>query len=370
MIDDMPRPRPPHLHKETTRHGVTVWYVRKGKGPRTRIDHPYGSTEFKAAYEAAIAGEPVVGTRNKVGAGTLRWLVERYQESSAWGDLAAATRKQRENIFRGVMEKSGAASFTDIDRKAIVAGKERRKATPAMARHFVETMRGLFRWAVDVEHVDEDPTRDVKIVKPKTQGHHTWTDEECDRFEARWPIGTRERLAFDILLYTGFRRGDAAIFGKQHVRNGIITLRTEKSQGQVTVVLPLLPPLERSIAATKTGDLTFIASESGRGLSKESFGNWFAEACVAAGVPGRAHGLRKAGATRAANNGATESQLEAIFGWRGGGMASLYTRKANREKLARGAAALLMPEPKPNTYSRTSLSGAGTSAKNIGESDA
>jgi integrase len=369
VIDDMPRPRPPHLHKETTRHGVTVWYVRKGKGPRTRIDHTYGTDEFKAAYDAAVAGEPIAKP-GKASAGSLRWLVERYRDSAAWGDLSPATRKQRDNIFRGVLEKSGAVPFKDIDRKAIVAGKERRKSTPAMARHFVEMMRGLFRWAVDAEFVAEDPTRDVKIVKPKTQGHHTWTDEECDRFEARWPLGTRERLAFDILAYTGFRRGDAAIFGRQHIRNGIITLRTEKSQGQVTVILPLLPPLERSIAAAKTGDLTFIADKHGNGLSKEGFGNWFAEACIAAGVPGRAHGLRKAGATRAANNGATESQLEAIFGWRGGGMASLYTRKANREKLARGAAALLMPEPKPNSYSRTSVSGAGTNAKSTGESDA
>ena len=71
------------------------------------------------------------------------------------------------------------------------------------------------------------------------------------------------------------------------------------------------------------------------------FGNWFREVCEKAGVPGSAHGLRKAGATRAANNGATEAQLEAIFGWRGGGMAALYTREANRVKLAHDAASKL-----------------------------
>lgn len=353
MIDGMPRPRPPHLHTEVTRHGKRVWYVRVGKGARTRIEGAYGSPEFKAAYEAAVAGEPATSAKTRCKAGSLRWLVERYRDSSAWPGLSQATRKQRDNIIRHVLETAGDVPFAEIDRKTIVAGRERRKATPAMARHFVETMRGLFRWAVDAEIVNEDPTRDVKVTKPRTEGHHTWTDEEVARFEAKWPLGTRERLAFDILLYTGLRRGDAAILGRQHVRDGVITIRTEKSQGVVTIVLPLLPPLAASIAATKTGDLTFIAGADGKGLTKESFGNWYRDACVAARVPGRAHGLRKAGATRAANAGASESQLEAIFGWRGGGMASLYTRKADRQRLAKDAAKLLMPEQKPDAYSRT-----------------
>lgn len=99
-------------------------------------------------------------------------------------------------------------------------------------------------------------------------------------------------------------------------------------------------------------------------MSKEGFGNWFAEACIAAGVPGRAHGLRKAGATRAANRGASDAQLDAIFGWSGRGMAALYTKKANRQRLAEEAAALLIPEPKSNVYSRTLLSGAGNRGKN------
>jgi len=94
-------------------------------------------------------------------------------------------------------------------------------------------------------------------------------------------------------------------------------------------------------------------------MTKESFGTWFRVACKQAGVSKSAHGLRKAAATRAANNGATEAQLEAFFGWRGGGMASLYTREANRAKLARDTAAMLLPERDENIYSLTFGSGEG-----------
>jgi integrase len=125
------------------------------------------------------------------------------------------------------------------------------------------------------------------------------------------------------------------------------------------VVIPILPPLQASIEAGPIGELTFIAGKNGRPMAKESFGNWFREACKEAAVLGSAHGLRKAGATRAADNGATEAQLEALFGWRGGGMASLYTRQANRAKLARDAAIMLLPEREANIYSRTLTKGAG-----------
>ena len=162
------------------------------------------------------------------------------------------------------------------------------------------------------------------------------TDDDLAMFERRWPRGTRERVMFDVFLYTGLRRGDAAVIGKQHVRNGVISIQTEKTGMWVTI--PILPELQATLEAGPTGDLAFIANTSnGNPLTKESLGNLFAEACKAAGVRKSAHGLRKAAATNAANHGATVAELEAIFGWAGGQMASLYTRSANRRALSAGA---------------------------------
>jgi integrase len=121
------------------------------------------------------------------------------------------------------------------------------------------------------------------------------------------------------------------------------TIRTEKTDTEVT--LPILPVLQKTLEASPTGDLTFICGESGRPLTKESFGTLFRKACRAAGLNKRsAHGLRKAAATRAANNGATVAELEAIFGWQGGAMASLYTRSADRRRLSKGGMYKLVGE--------------------------
>jgi integrase len=114
------------------------------------------------------------------------------------------------------------------------------------------------------------------VVGKNSEGFHTWTDEEIERYERRWPIGTRERLALDLLLYTGLARGDAVRLGRQHVSGGVITLRMEENCGDGVVCPPLLPVLARTIAASKTGDLTFLVTERGAPFAKESFGNWAA----------------------------------------------------------------------------------------------
>lgn len=124
MIAGMPRPRPPHLHRETTRHGKAVWYVRLGKGPRIRLLAEYGTPDFSAEYQAAVTASP----RPKKGApqaGTLAWLIDRYRETFEWTGLSSATRRQRENIFAHILEAAGEQSFARITRQTILAGPGR-----------------------------------------------------------------------------------------------------------------------------------------------------------------------------------------------------------------------------------------------------
>jgi integrase len=334
----MPRPRPPHLHREKTRHGRTVWYARVGgssRGPRVRLQAEYGTAEFWSEYQAALSSAP--RKPNPPHEGTLTWLLERYRETTAWSYLSAATRRQRENIFKHIIETAGTQPFSGIATATIMAGRDRRANTPYQARHFLDALRGLFRWAVKARLVKTDPTVGVSNPPlPKNDGFAPWSEDDIAAYESRWPIGTRQRVWLDVLIYTGLRRGDAVRFGRQHVRNGVGTIKTEKTDTEVT--LPILPVLAKTLEAGPCGDLTYIAGENGRPLTKESFGNEFRNACRAAGLPNRsAHGLRKAAATRAANAGATVAELEAIFGWQGGTMAALYTRSADRRRLAQGA---------------------------------
>jgi integrase len=336
-MDIMPRPRPPRLQLEVTRHGKAVWYVRAAKGPRIRIRAEFGTPEFDVECQAAFNGTPRP-PKGAPAAGTLAWLIARHRETTTWASLSAGTRRQRENIFKQVIETAGTQPAAKINTAIIVAGRERRARTPHQARHFLDAMRGVFQWALEAKLVKVDPTSGVKNpTRKKGPGFRMWTEEDMAAYERRWPVATRQRVWLDVLAYNGLRRGDAVRLGRAHTRDGIATIKIEKSGFTVTVTLPILPALAATLAAGPCGDLTFITGESGRPLTKESFGNEFRKACRAAGVPGSAHGVRKIAATRAAENGATVAELEAIFGWHGGTMASHYTREADRVRLAKAA---------------------------------
>ena len=229
MIASMPHPRPPHLHREVTRHGRTVWFVRKGHGPRIRIKAEFGTDEFNTAYNAAINGSPAQ-KKGAAAIGSLTWLLARYRETTAWSDLSEATRRQRDNIFKHVLETSGGVKATMVTQAAIIAGKERRAKTPSQSRNFLDAMRGLFRWALKAQHVKVDPTAGVDNPPRKGgDGFIAWTEDHVEMYQRRWPLGTKERVWLDVLLYSGLRRGDAVRYGRQHVKNEIGRIKTEKS---------------------------------------------------------------------------------------------------------------------------------------------
>src|SRR3981189_2191563 len=168
---------------------------------------------------------------------------------------------------------------------------------------------------------------------------------------------------FTISHSPGLRIGDVATLGRQHlkqrtividgqpVRRTVISIDSEKTG--MRVELPLLPQLRETLDAGPTGDLAFIVTRRGTPWNKGALGTEFVAAARAAGGGGKsAHGMRKAAATRAAENGATERELEAIFGWSGGRMATLYTKSANRGRLAAGAIGKL---DRAETENRTSI---------------
>lgn len=130
-MNDMPRPRPPHLQRHVTRHGKTVWYVRLGRGPRIRIRGAFGTAEFEAGYQAAIAGTALQTSKTAQDiTGSLAWLIERYRETGEWTRLSLATRRLRENIFRHVIDSAGVqpaarSLLLPLWRRAIVGHRSR-----------------------------------------------------------------------------------------------------------------------------------------------------------------------------------------------------------------------------------------------------
>ena len=318
------------------RHGNFVWYVRVNrKTPRIRIHAKFGTPDFAAEYQAAVTGADVVASKNKLVAGSFEWLVRQWKQSSDWHRTSEATKQQRDNIINRILVDNGTVPFKNFTTKAIMEGRERRMATPAAANNFLKVMRALFRWTSDPLNgfMAENPAAKVPFLSLKSEGHETWTDHDLEKFRSTWAVGTRERLAMELLYWTGLRRGDAVRLGRQHLKGGMIYLKAEKTG--VALNIPVVPELAAILDVGPTGDLAFIASVKGQPMTKESFGTWFRKVCNVAGVSGSAHGLRKECATHAANEGASELELQSFYGWKNPAQSQTYTRKANAEKLAK-----------------------------------
>lgn len=358
----MPRRLPPYVVKETSRHGKVVFYFRVGKGDRIRLHGVPNSKEFKAAYNAALIGQRIEHTEKVIIARSLRWLVQQYMESAEWAGLSVATRKQRGLFYKQIVENSGNVDCRAVSKADVQKALERRKATPSLANNFKKALSALFKWAVDHEHVNVDPTLGVKKLKVRnSDGFPVWTLEDIESFTCHWPLGTRERLAFELIVASGLRRSDAVRAGRQHMTDDVLKLNTQKTNTQVTIEFS--PRILDLIEQTQTGDLAFIVGKKGLPMTKESFGNWFRDTCRAAGVQKSAHGLRKFSATLAAEAGATSHQLMAQFGWVTVKQAEIYTKGADRVHLGK-ASSRLVEEQIMAKVSPHLVSGAGNRTKN------
>lgn len=358
MIGNMPRKLPPFVSRERTRHGKIKFYFRRGKGPRTRLPDDTQSSEFTAAYEHALTDTPVpIRSTPKTPSDTLSWLVERYMEGAKWAGFSYSTRRQRELIFLEAIKRSGDVSYLAITSKTIQSAVDDRAETPAQANNFLKAMRGLFQWAFRNDYVQTNPCIGIERVRYQTVGFKPWTTEDVKEFCSKWPTGTTERLALELFLVVGLRRGDMHRAGRQHLRGTTFHMKTAKTGSEITVEFP--ESLMHTIASTKTGDLHFLVKDNNEPFSsKESFGNWFSKAARSAGIEKSAHGLRKLAATLVANEGGSAHELMAHFGWSNIKEAENYTKGADRKRLgltsSRRAADLI-----GNITARTLSLGAG-----------
>lgn len=334
---------PPNVHGYLNRHGKAVFYYRVPGAKKVRLRGHPGSDEFMRAYDLAKAGErPKV----EIGAGrtkpgTVNAALVSYYQSSAFRDgLAESSRKMRRAILEKFRQDHGDKRVALMTQTALqnIVNKKR----PAAALNFRKAMRGFLDHCLSLNFMKADPLAGVKLVEVKSTGHHTWTTDECAQFEARHKIGTRERLAYELLLQAGQARCDVVRMGRQHVRNGMMAMGRQKTG--VVFNVQITPSLQQAIDAMPASDhLTYLITSHGKPFTAAGFGNWFRGACDAAAMPKRctSHGLRKAAATYFAEQGATDHQLMAWFGWTSISQAQVYTKAANRKRMAEAAGKLI-----------------------------
>jgi integrase len=327
-----------HIHEFIDRHGKVRRYVRLPGRKRVPLPGAPGTAAFMEAYQAALAET----SPKRIGAtcaqpGTINAAVVSYFVSSAFAALAPETRRVRRNILERFRTEHGDKRTALLQRAHIDRMVADRAGTPAAARNFLSAVRAVMAHCVDQGWRADNPTHGVKRPTIKTDGFRTWTETDIATFEAKHPIGTRARLALALLLYTAQRRSDIVRLGRQHVRDGVVTVRQQKTGA--TLAIPVHPELAAVLEATPCEHLTFLTTRDGKPFSAAGFTNWFREICNEAGLPNgtSAHGLRKAACRRLAEAGCSANVIASISGHVSLREVQRYTAAADQARMARSA---------------------------------
>jgi integrase len=318
------------------RDGRAYYYLRRRGFPKVRLLGLPWSPSFMVAYEAAMS-EP----RTAIGAGRIKpgsvaaVIVEYFDSREFFGSKSAGTQRMRRGILERFRAAYGDRPFALLPAEWIEALLDAKP--PHAARSWLVTLRSLCQFAVKRRYLRTDPTANIKQRAIKGDGFHTLTEDEIAKFEAHHPVGTKPRLAFALLLYTGQRRSDVIRMGRQHIRDGVLTVKQEKTG--VTLAIPVHSQLQAVLDATPSEHLTFLVTATGKPYGGNAFSEQFRNWCDAAGLPKRCkpHGLRKAACRRLAEAGCSANEIMAISGHATMKELVRYTKAADQARLARNA---------------------------------
>jgi len=353
-----------YLATDRDRHGNVRYYFRRRGQPKVRLRAEPGTKafldEFLAAYDGAgRAGQPTSPSRKNAAPRSLAWLFNEYEaRSQAFKGLGDTTKARRRVVMDQICaEPASDKDLSPVGQKPFAGLRPRtvnvicqRCSTPATVNARLKAFREALKFAVAEDWIATNPAREVAYARSASRGYHTWTVDEVAKYEARWPVGSIQRLALGMLMFTGARRSDAVVIGRQHRKavDGMPGWQFTQFKGRdrtpVTTWIPILAPLQALIDTTPTkgDDLAYLKTSFGKAFTAKGFGTQFKKWCKLAGLPHcSAHGIRKAAATIAAENGATAHQLMAIFGWRSISQALVYTKAAEQKRLAAAAMHLL-----------------------------
>lgn len=364
----MPRKLPPFCEAWRDRHGKLRVYFRKGKGARIPLPERVGSEEFTAAYQAALAGRVLDHTARPSTAapGTIGALIVSYMRSAAYVGLRGTTKAGYGLRIEALRTEHGHRTVAGLTRERIISIIMQPYAgRPGAALSILKMLRILIRHAIDIGWLAHDPSLGIK--RPKMQEIRSWTDAELAAFEQHWPIDTKQRLAFALMLYTGQRRSDVHRMTWADVTGD--TIRVVQQKTGARLVIGIHHELRAVLAAAERQHVTILNTAHGKPFTVDGFSQWMRDAITAAGLPldCQPHGLRKAAGRRLADAGCTAHEIMAVLGHRTLAEAERYTREADQARLATAAVTKLEGH-KRNAVSQTTSKRFGKVPKISGKS--
>lgn len=322
--------------KVVTKPDGQRYIYRRIKGRLVPLpDLPENHPEFLDAYRAAENVEPKQNHGH--GKGTIGALIVSFLKSREFAARKASTRTVWSRRLDKIRLTYGSGLVRDLQPTHI--RKALRTLSPGAARSERTIWRALLSFAVEEGWRDDNPAAGVTTQKYEATPHHAWSPDEIEQFRDHWPIGTRQRQAFEVIYWSGARCIDAATLGWQMVESGALAYEQEKTGG--LAVFPVtgqvddfLKDDQATFLETLPRNLTWILTSTGKPRSVKALSQFISAAARNAGLARcAARGLRKARATKLAQNGWTPHRIAAWTGHESLSEVAHYTRSVDKRGL-------------------------------------
>jgi integrase len=297
-----------------------------------------------AAYQAALAMvSPPPPSPKHVIPGSLAAVAAGYFRSANFANLSPTSQRTYRTAAKPILLAHGHRLVRELPKASARNIIEEIGATrPGMVNLTRAVLSKIMNYAIETGVRADNPFAGLKRYRLGT--YHTWTDAEIEQFERRWPLGTRERLAFALLLYTGQRGGDVVKMLRSDIVDGRIRVAQDKARKGTTneLMIPIHPALARALQAGPVVGMQHLITDA-RGKPLAALTELIEIAVKRAGLPARcvAHGLRKAALRRLAEHGSTTKEIAAVSGHRSLSEIERYTARADQTGLAKAAIAKL-----------------------------
>ncbi|WP_169516598.1 tyrosine-type recombinase/integrase [Kaistia adipata] len=331
-----------HIDRFKDRHGRMRYYYRAPGCQRIPLPD-IGAPDFLDAYAkaAAAAAPKAKPAKNRGEEGTFARLAHDYYVSTDFLALKPSTRAKNRGLIDRFCEEHGHRLVKQMTRQHVTMIVGRKAATPAGANNLLKIVRMLIRFSIANGWRPDDPTSGIKKFAEGT--YHTWTEEEIAQFETRWPLGSRERTAFALHLFTGQRRHDVCsmTWRDYEPATGRIDVIQEKTGAKLSI--PVHRSLRAALDAWPRTHVMILTTSFGKPFAVAGYGNYMADSIEGAGLPDRCvlHGLRKAAARRMAEAGCSANQIMSITGHSSMDEVERYTRMAAQKRLSSAAVTLV-----------------------------
>lgn len=343
---------PEHVTRFKDRHGKWRYRFRRVGFEGGYFKAEFGTDAWAKEYKAFNdGGEAPAAPAKVVVPGSIADGIARYCAVPSRLGPTEVTQKKVRAVLDDFRAQHGHRMVDEVEFEHIdiILGRKQVKGTNERGRkvggvHAARKLRKelvrLFDFLVKIKMRSDNPVSHAERIKEapgkRSKGFHTWTEEEIAQYRARHAVGSKARLAMELMLWTGQRRSDAREMGPADIVNGRIEIEQGKTgkSGWISVAPQLLEAIT-AMPPVPADATTFLLTEFGKPFSRAGFGNKFREWCDQAGLPHcTAHGLRKAIMRRMAELDMGNQTLKSVSLHSRDDEVARYTAAANQKRMA------------------------------------